>query len=394
MAGNMRALLEAEGPGSKGLLWAHNGHVKRAKDYDFAMGHFEVPTMGSFLQGMFGAEYVPIGFAFNQGSFQAWANAGDDYLSSHVVGPATEGMVDAVLAATGLPLFALDLARVPADGPVARWMASKPYQRMIGAGFALEREHRIDVAADPRDNFDVLLFVETTNAARGNRRGAPGNTAPAANQQPTNVMLAGAGPVPDGWRAMEASYFLAPVFPYATAIAEEASPSGGRAVQTARTQAPIAWGDGALGQSFPAAPWRGRRFIFSAAVRAEAVRIGTGAQMFVAVVRAQKDAPLMMALASDTPVRSLKWSRRSVAIDVPADAERIVIGLAVIGNAAGSFGDLVLETGGPAQASLGEPHSLGAHPSHGEHDLSEVTVGAHHGERVGHLSEWERLIDR
>src|SRR5262249_19670006 len=158
-------------------------------------------------------------------------------------------------------------ARVPVEGPVAHWMASKPYQRMIGAGFALEREHRIDYAADPRDNFEVLLFVETTSAARGNRRGAPGNTAPAANQQPTNPMMAGTGLVPDGWRAIEASYHLAPVFPYAAAIAAKAAPSGGRAVQIARPVSPIPWGDGALGQSFPAAPWRDRHLIFSAAMR-------------------------------------------------------------------------------------------------------------------------------
>jgi hypothetical protein len=291
-------------------------------------------------------------------------------------------MVDAVLAASGIPLFALDLTRVPADGPVARWMASRPYQRMIGAGFALEREHRLDAAADPRDNFDVLLFVETTHAARGNRRGASGNTEPAANQQPMNLMLAGAGPVPDAWRAMEANYHLAPVFPYAMSLVDKGSPSGGRAAQIARPVSPIAWGDGALGQSFPAAPWRGRRLIFSAAMRVRAPYIGAGALLMARVTRAPKDAPPLVALASDTPVRSMGWTRRSVAIDVPDDADRIEIRLVVTGNAACQFGDLALTTGGPA------------HTSHGEYDLSEVTVGTHHGERVGHLSEWERLLDR
>src|SRR5262245_45643550 len=38
MADTARALLEAEGPGSRALLWAHNGHVKREPGYDFAMG--------------------------------------------------------------------------------------------------------------------------------------------------------------------------------------------------------------------------------------------------------------------------------------------------------------------------------------------------------------------
>src|SRR5215813_8717983 len=50
MADTALALLEAEGPGSKALLWAHNGHVKKEDGYEFAMGTVDWPIMGHFLQ--------------------------------------------------------------------------------------------------------------------------------------------------------------------------------------------------------------------------------------------------------------------------------------------------------------------------------------------------------
>jgi len=116
-----------------------------------------------------------------------------------------------------------------------------------------------------------------------------------------------------------------------------------------RGQSPLWWGDGAAGQSFPAAPWRGRRFTFSAAMRAEAPRIGTGAQLVVVVWRKDKDP--ILAVQSGGTVRSQRWTRQSVAVDVPENAERIEIKLVVTGNAAGWFGDLQLDGLRPAHTN-------------------------------------------
>ena len=82
MADNVHALLDAEGAGAKAVLWAHNGHVQRS-------AYFGLSNMGGFLQAAAGAEPVVIGFAFNQGSFQAMGVIDGDYkLGTHVVGPA------------------------------------------------------------------------------------------------------------------------------------------------------------------------------------------------------------------------------------------------------------------------------------------------------------------
>ena len=179
MADNVSALLEAEGPQTKALLLAHNEHVQRAPVSWFSpMGTFS--SMGNFLHARFGTEQAVIGFSFNQGSFRAVGTidsrdpggAYDTRMHEWVVGAAPADFVDAALARTGLPLFALNLKAVPQNGSVAQWMASKPWQRAIGIRFSHETVNEppplikpyVKKSGDPRDRYDVLVFVESTTA--------------------------------------------------------------------------------------------------------------------------------------------------------------------------------------------------------------------------------------
>ena len=179
MADNVSALLEAEGPQTKALLLAHNEHVQRAPVSWFSpMGTFS--SMGNFLHARFGAEQAVIGFSFNQGCFRAVDTIDNDTaLHEWVVGAAPAHFVDAALARTGLPLFALNLKAVPQNESVAQWMASKPWQRAIGSSFS----HGIvnappppikpyQKSGDPRDRYDVLVFVESTTATHNTPRRA------------------------------------------------------------------------------------------------------------------------------------------------------------------------------------------------------------------------------
>jgi erythromycin esterase len=340
MANTVRALLEAGGPDAKALLWAHNGHVKRSAGYEFPSGSFDVKTMGSFLHTMFGAQHVVIGFAFNQGAFRVMVDRLGN-MGNRVVGPAPAGYVDAVMASTGIPLYALDLTRLPAEGSVTRWMAGKPRQRMLGNVLGAP-EYRTDFAADPRDNWDVIVFVESTTAARGNSRSPQKEAKATANGEPTNLALAGSSGVPNGWGVIDSGFHTADRYIFTVALTDEPSPNGGKTVRMGRPLSTVPWGDRALGQSFPAAPWRGRRFTFGAAMRADAPRIGTGAQILLEVFPKGEDAKSIAALQAGGPLRSPQWTRRSVAIDVPADADRIQISLVMTGDGAGLFGDLTL----------------------------------------------------
>jgi erythromycin esterase len=340
MADNVAALLEANGSDAKALLWAHNGHVKRSANYDFPIGRFEAPTMGSFLHSRFGAEHVVIGFAFNQGAYRVAIDRNFN-MGSRIVGPAPAGYVDAVMASTGIPLYALDLTRVPAEGPVTRWMASKPWQRMLGNVLGAP-EYRTDFASDSRDNWNVIIFVESTTAARGNPRSAKQEARATANGEPTNLALAGSNGIPDGWGVIDSGFHTADRYVFTVALADKPSPGGGKTVRIARPSSPVAWGDRALGQSFLAAPWRGKRLTFCAAMRADAPRIGTGTQILLEVFPKGEDAKSIVALQAGGPLRSPQWTRCSIAIDVPADAERIQISLVMTGDGAGLFGDLTL----------------------------------------------------
>src|SRR5215470_9958603 len=197
MAANVRSLLDAEGPGTRAVLWAHNGHVQRSPSVFFKV--IELTNMGSHLHTMFGNEMVVFGFAFNQGSFRANDETGK--LRDHTVPPAPEGYIDAALAATGLPLLALDLANIPPDGPLARWLAAKPSQRSIGAVFHGDHTNYSEVA-NPRDKYDVLLFVERTTAARANPEMSQPEPGSESQGEPTNLELAGDGAHPNGWRVL------------------------------------------------------------------------------------------------------------------------------------------------------------------------------------------------
>jgi erythromycin esterase len=358
MADNVRKLLNLEGEDSRMVLWAHNGHMKKEEYFNTPAGRFDAVNMGSLLDDEFGDDYVVVGFAFNQGSFQAIGAAdGSSKLMDHTVGPASAGFMDAALAATGIPLFALDLTSVPTEGPVDEWMDTDPLQRFIGAVFRPDDVGGGDqyaVSGDPRDNYDVLIFVERTTAARGNKRPSLQiGTATGMNKEPTNLALAGSGGMPDGWGAM-----VVGLAPYTMTAVDDESRKGGKAMRIARADSALAWGDGVLMQSFPAAGFAGRQLVFSAAMRADAPRIGTGPRMVVKVFPKRKEgseeaARAIMAVQEDGAVRSSEWTRRSIAVDIPADADRIQISLVVTGTSAGSFGDLELAAAGSPQALLG-----------------------------------------
>jgi erythromycin esterase len=115
---------------------------------------------------MFGNDMVVFGFAFNQGSFQAVEP--QKGLRGFTVPPSPSGSLDATLAATGIPLFALDLRQVPKTGPVAAWWNEPHPSRSIGAMFSESTAAQyLQPLTAPR-SYDALLFVEKTTAARKN----------------------------------------------------------------------------------------------------------------------------------------------------------------------------------------------------------------------------------
>ena len=157
MAENVKWILD-HSPGGKIVLWAHNGHV--------AFGGYSYPSMGKFLRQIYGKQMVVFGFAFNQGSFQA-VEMGKG-LRDFTVPPAPVASLDATLAATGMPILAIDLRRTPPKGVVAEWLNAPHQTRSIGAAFSDANAASFLMDQKILESVDALLFVEKTTAARKN----------------------------------------------------------------------------------------------------------------------------------------------------------------------------------------------------------------------------------
>jgi erythromycin esterase-like protein len=154
MAANVRWILD-HSPDAKIVLWAHNGHVMTAGGQ----------SMGAALRKIYGGQMVVFGCAFNQGSFQAIPLGGGG-LRDFAVPPAPAGSLDATLAASGIPLFALDLRAAPKTGPVADWLHAAHTTRSIGAMYPEGQPFASLANQVGPEAFDALLFVEKTTAAR------------------------------------------------------------------------------------------------------------------------------------------------------------------------------------------------------------------------------------
>ena len=152
MAENVKWIID-QAPTARIMLWAHNAHVATGGN-----------MMGSELRQVCGDQMVVFGFAFDQGSFQAIDQGSG--LRNFTVPAAPAGSLDATLAASGIPIFALDLKHVPADSPETAWLKEPHRTRSIGAVYSEASNYFSELS--PQANFDAILFVNHTTAALPN----------------------------------------------------------------------------------------------------------------------------------------------------------------------------------------------------------------------------------
>jgi len=156
MAANVKWILD-HSPKAKIVLWAHNGHVATTKFRGYE-------PMGAALREMYGDKMVVFGFAFNEGSFQAIEQG--KALRDFTVSPSPAGSLDATFAASGIPMFALDLRNRPREGPVSEWLNASHKSRNLGAVFSDESASNYFMDLRPLETYDAMLFVAKTTAAR------------------------------------------------------------------------------------------------------------------------------------------------------------------------------------------------------------------------------------
>lgn len=152
MAQNVKWILEQAPPGSKIVLWAHNGHVNRAAG-----------CMGSFLNKMYGKDMVVIGFAGATGEYTAVGASG---LGRYPMEEPPAGSLEWYLRATGQPRLIMDVRNPPDDDPTGSWLADPVPMRSIGAMAMDEQFHPMPVSVF----FDAVVYVERTTPARTFKR--------------------------------------------------------------------------------------------------------------------------------------------------------------------------------------------------------------------------------
>jgi erythromycin esterase-like protein len=152
MAANVDWILAHEKPGTRIVLWAHNGHVARREGW-----------MGSHLAKRHGTGMVVVGFAAHSGAYTA-VKQGKGVRSDNALAAPDIECLEALCHATGLPRFVLDLRRAREDEAASRWFAVPRPMRTIGA-MAMDAQFK---PADIAREYDAIVFVDTTRATQPN----------------------------------------------------------------------------------------------------------------------------------------------------------------------------------------------------------------------------------
>lgn len=338
MAQNIEWILAHEGPDARMVAWAHNGHIS------FDGGSLYSQPMGAFLKKDLGKDLFTIGFAFDQGSFQAMDAGSGTGLRDFTVGPSLEGSLNAALAKAGIPLFVLDLRQAPASGTAGRWWQTKHKERDIGAVYNESSADSFWLRANLLKEYDALFFVEKTTAAKANpsvaRGGGPGTGLKPA-PSPVNLDLAQGemGHIPPGWALTQNSVELG----YKASLTEEDPNQGRRCVVLSGDSASF----GTLMQKFDAAPYRGKRVRFKSLVRVDlAAGEGNWAGLWMRVDL--KKGMGYFDNMQDRPIKRGEWKAYEVEGDVAPDAESVNVGLLVAGSGKAWMGIASFEVVGNA----------------------------------------------
>jgi erythromycin esterase len=164
MADNVRWIADVAEPGSRIVVWAHNFHVNNFGD--------PFPWMGGHLEAGLGKDYLPAGFLFHHGAFQAMDRTGaGPGLKEFTVGPPLAGTVEDTFEGAGWPLCLLDLRRLPPSGPVAEWFHRPQPVRGVGSSFTGEADMAMEVVLP--DLYEAVIYVEATTRARPNPPAQP-----------------------------------------------------------------------------------------------------------------------------------------------------------------------------------------------------------------------------
>jgi erythromycin esterase-like protein len=153
MAENAAWWLETAPVGSRVMLWAHNGHVSRARRW-----------MGQHLDRRLGSDYLPVALTFSRGTFNAMSPVGT--LLEHTILASEANSLEELFSATGANRLLLDSRRISQPG-APNAAIEHTQLRSIGALFSpttSSAQYRTTVLLP--DDFDAVIWFESATASR------------------------------------------------------------------------------------------------------------------------------------------------------------------------------------------------------------------------------------
>jgi erythromycin esterase-like protein len=155
-------LLEAKGPDSKAIVWAHNSHIGNAAHTEMGQVREEL-NIGQLTKERFGEKARLIGFGTHSGTVAA-ADNWDEEMEVMRVRPSLAGSYERLCHDSGVSRFLLDL-RQGVNEDVAEALMEARLERFIGVIYRPETERWSHYAEAVLPNqFDAWVWFDETSA--------------------------------------------------------------------------------------------------------------------------------------------------------------------------------------------------------------------------------------
>ncbi|MGE0009157.1 MAG: protein-L-isoaspartate(D-aspartate) O-methyltransferase [Parvibaculaceae bacterium] len=153
-------ILEAKGPGTRAVVWAHNSHIGDARFTDMGEVRGEL-TIGQLCRERFGRDAALIGFGTHSGTV-ACASDWDGPMEVKEVRPARPSSYEELCHQSRPKRFFLDLT---GDVALHRALAEPRFERFIGVIYRPETEFSSHYAeASLSRQFDAYVWFDETTA--------------------------------------------------------------------------------------------------------------------------------------------------------------------------------------------------------------------------------------
>ncbi len=162
MAETLAQVLDARGPQSKAIVWAHNSHIGDARHTDMSWRRGE-HNIGQLCRERYGDGAALIGFGTHTGTVAAASDWDEDMEVMRVL-PSRGDSYERLCHDSGKPRFLLDLA--PGRHDAVRGALAEPrLERFIGVIYRPETEYWSHYAeAVLTDQFDAYVWFDETEA--------------------------------------------------------------------------------------------------------------------------------------------------------------------------------------------------------------------------------------